>query len=1050
MADSLGPVGLTEVKIHFFNSQFLTLYKVKKAIINSTCQANSELGELAHDMKISQIKNFQTANRQSGIQVTNNKELIKEQNFTPRKALNVFTKKSGTNQKDRRSSVTSNKNPRVANKLDLSLLNKNSGDDSENDDDNNSKESEVNAVDIEKTFNAPAKQQVKLSDINTTNDSNQKMKGSGLGDRLKNKIAQEKGSKKSTKKQERQLRKGNSDDEDGKFAGDEISQDSGSGDGSSTEREMQEEIDEFGDAKDEVEGENPYKKNKITETLKSIDLKEISRIQKNGSQWDGHIENLDESKESIIFGEAIEKSSLDHFNAFDNSVATHQELKKVDNFFQTLDKNTLKRKSFEDIFDVNNEDPSHQNSPISKKEEQELKIPKPQISSFKQSNNGGQEIRFTKRKDSSMASSSKQSSPKTDKNVTEGLRKELFQDEQHPEDDNSKKEPINKNDEHIFDNKAQGKAAAGRRNQGTSVKIKIGAKTETDALEQNDNQVVDSQAKSTTNQDKNGQINIVDIEKKEIKTQVLVAEKANEEYLANMDVFPQQTNKQKHNDHGVFNNSISLEDNNFNPFANFGIRDSQASFEQNYLQDDQNKQGEIDFFSPFKDQERKMNQFTKKLIEENEKNVSQSPKEKDQNLKSADKKVANIDTPMLVNKNNMHTDVKVKDDPFFTITDFEKSPSVFFEQLSQSAQINTPSSNAQFRMDDFESAYSRSEINNEHMHKNEILPQRGASRLGNTDDEDFFSTSSQPQNPLFSPAPELFEGHISHKNLKEKSEEEQEVNQISRVEEVDVQQEESSSIIEHYKPNLMIDTDLESSPFKITELISPITQGTVIIIPELAQDTKSKSGRDQIDLNDLHNTSLQNQTFDPFNQGFGAFGDESQSQSRLQENMDDYFKKDSVVRTNRVSIKKLSVVIENDNVLDEEVDNNKKQTVVGVEVKDKVEDKKETVVVVDVDVDVVDQKKAEVVGEVKKQKERPKKIAFGSIQNFGFDLNEPTPIYKQDDGKEEVFGFGNLSNKDGNSHLGGMSWNAEDNSIVLEELGESKDVSESEQFFDEI
>jgi L-rhamnose mutarotase len=48
--------------------------------------------------------------------------------------------------------------------------------------------------------------------------------------------------------------------------------------------------------------------------------------------------------------------------------------------------------------------------------------------------------------------------------VTEGLRKELFQDEQHPEHDNSKKDPINKNDEHIFDNKAQGKAAAGRKN----------------------------------------------------------------------------------------------------------------------------------------------------------------------------------------------------------------------------------------------------------------------------------------------------------------------------------------------------------------------------------------------------------------------------------------------------------------------------------------------------------------------------------------------------------------------------------------------------------
>jgi hypothetical protein len=37
--------------------------------------------------------------------------------------------------------------------------------------------------------------------------------------------------------------------------------------------------------------------------------------------------------------------------------------------------------------------------------------------------------------------------------------------------------------------------------------------------------------------------------------------------------------------------------------------------------------------------------------------------------------------------------------------------------------------------------------------------------------------------------------------------------------------------------------------------------------------------------------SSQNKTFDPFNQGFGAFGDESQSQ--IMENPEDLFKKES-------------------------------------------------------------------------------------------------------------------------------------------------------------
>jgi hypothetical protein len=92
---------------------------------------------------------------------------------------------------------------------------------------------------------------------------------------------------------------------------------------SSTERELREAENLA------VPEDNPY----TMKTPKELKHHDISAIKKQGSQWDNHIENLDDSNSSVIFGEAIEKSSLDHFQGFDNSVATHQEFQKQDNFF---------------------------------------------------------------------------------------------------------------------------------------------------------------------------------------------------------------------------------------------------------------------------------------------------------------------------------------------------------------------------------------------------------------------------------------------------------------------------------------------------------------------------------------------------------------------------------------------------------------------------------------------------------------------------------------------------------------------------------------------
>lgn len=77
--------------------------------------------------------------------------------------------------------------------------------------------------------------------------------------------------------------------------------------------------------------------------------------------------------------------------------------------------------------------------------------------------------------------------------------------------------------------------------------------------------------------------------------------------------------------------------------------------------------------------------------------------------------------------------------------------------------MHSVSSGAQFKMDDFESAFSQSHTNpNEARAKHDILPYpasiQSKSKVNNTDDEDFFSTSSRPNNqPLFSPASELFD-----------------------------------------------------------------------------------------------------------------------------------------------------------------------------------------------------------------------------------------------------------------------------------------------------
>jgi hypothetical protein len=173
-----------------------------------------------------------------------------------------------------------------------------------------------------------------------------------------------------------------------------------------------------------------------------------------------------------------------------------------------------------------------------------------------------------------------------------------------------------------------------------------------------------------------------------------------------------------------------------------------------------------------------------------------------ENMDNVDTVHPQFDTPRDFTKQpNENIDIE---DPF-------KAASSEFEQAednkSTSQQMHTPSSGAVFKMDDFESVFSQSKNLNQVEARNEILPQQGGSKMGTTDDEDFFSTSSQPQNPLFSPAPELFEQKDSPEVAKE--------NDISKVDEVDIKQEESQSQIDNSITNpLTIETNPDdTTPF---------------------------------------------------------------------------------------------------------------------------------------------------------------------------------------------------------------------------------------------
>jgi 2-methylcitrate dehydratase PrpD len=77
----------------------------------------------------------------------------------------------------------------------------------------------------------------------------------------------------------------------------------------------------------------------------------------------------------------------------------------------------------------------------------------------------------------------------------------------------------------------------------------------------------------------------------------------------------------------------------------------------------------------------------------------------------------------------------------------------------------------------------------------------------------------------------------------------------------------------------MIDTNItdDGTPFKISDMISPINGQQVINFND--QSNLDSSTQDQPFGNSQNplDQSAANESFDPFNQGFGAFGDESQS-----------------------------------------------------------------------------------------------------------------------------------------------------------------------------
>lgn len=137
---------------------------------------------MAANMRISQIKSFQPSNKLANHQ---DEKTGTEHNFTAREVISTFDKKKKKSKilEEDNENSSGESEIRKVNVNDLSLMKKSNSDE-------DSEESQVQAVNMETAFEGDTnkKTQLKLSDINTTNDSNQKMKSSGLGDRFKNKM----------------------------------------------------------------------------------------------------------------------------------------------------------------------------------------------------------------------------------------------------------------------------------------------------------------------------------------------------------------------------------------------------------------------------------------------------------------------------------------------------------------------------------------------------------------------------------------------------------------------------------------------------------------------------------------------------------------------------------------------------------------------------------------------------------------------------------------------------------------------------------------------
>lgn len=941
-----------------------------------------------------------------------------EHNFTAREVQGAFQKTSKP-ESLKNSGISRDSQTKPANLKALSLLQDNYSD---------SGESQVRAVDINSAFHENNKN-VKGSGIDTTNDSNQKMRSSGMGERFKNRVQSK------AYKEDQESKESNSS----KSSQSEKSHNSESS-GNSTERELEEQ------ENSDEEGDNPYANVAVKSNIE-LKTHDISEIKRQGSQWDNHIENLDDSRGSRIFEETIEKSSMDSFQGFDNSVATHEEMQKADNFFfNSQHKNTLNKKSFEDIFGINQESSrsqresqtpfTHKDSmeDLKESEEANFKVEKPdlQISNFENAGNGAEGGRFKKRKKSTVVVSSRNDTPKIEKTVTFD---QVFRSKNENKDS---KLSINHEEEENQE-KSKHVGADRRRKRGAGVKIKISKpqpenmdstpdKYETDETDETDEkeenepeseniqiETISKGADLNESVDEGVQVEL------EQQTKPVVSEDVSSPFKdepRKLNQFTKKLIKQESQEENAprmdtpcFSNIQS-----YNTSVKGEISQTKETILEEGEKQSKNESIDNDEGAPtFEDDVGEVgNQSegqTKNLPENGENNSNPQQFDTPKELNN------NIEEPQLENESE---NVNSNPDPF------EAASAQFAQSVdTQSQQIHTPSSGAVFKMDDFESVFSQSKNLNPLEAKNQILPHPSSKNV-TTEEEDFFSTSSQPQNPLLSPAPEIFEQETAPDEKKA---------EISKVDEVDIKQEESQSQIHNSISQSLAIENGDGSPFKIDNMISPIP-GKVIEFDQNRIDTPDESTEIKAGLGEEE--SNENETFDPFNQGFGAFGEESESQ--IVENPQDMFKKDDEPVQSVSNRKNESELIEEEvlKITKEANDEEQKEFKEKIKTKEKFQDGDEA-------------KETETEKTQKKKTPKVPKIPIPSIQNLGFDMSEPTPIYKGPS-KPEIFGFDNPSEShQQDSQLGGVSWGEEDKSVVLEELpGESLDNSTNDKFFDGI